>query len=138
MLSGRYRTEALCRFWSANPGGYCLLNSCRDSNIKEDVTHILTTCPSLSITRARLKTIFISCGASNPTIKECIDSFLNSQDNLYKTHFLLDCSTIPDIIRVNHVCGFSTLGLLFKLTRTWCYALHRERLRLLGRWSPFS
>ena len=34
MLSGRYRSEGLCRFWSANPNGYCLLQSCSDTCFK--------------------------------------------------------------------------------------------------------
>ena len=36
-LSGRYRTEQLCRYWSNNQGGVCLTPSCRDQNINEDI-----------------------------------------------------------------------------------------------------
>ena len=28
MISGRYRTESLCRFWSVNPEGFCLASTC--------------------------------------------------------------------------------------------------------------
>ena len=34
-LSGRYYTERLCRFWSDNKFGYCLLDSCKNLNIYE-------------------------------------------------------------------------------------------------------
>ena len=40
-LSGRYRTERLCRFWSNNPQGFCLLPSCAGREIYEDEEHIL-------------------------------------------------------------------------------------------------
>ena len=26
---------------------------------------------------------------------------------------------------------------LFRVTRTWCYCLHRDRLRILGRWKHY-
>ena len=37
MLSGRYRTESLSRFWSNNPNGYCLLPHCSGKSVKEDI-----------------------------------------------------------------------------------------------------
>ena len=53
MLSGRYRTEALCSHWSKNKEGVCLLSdSC--SNIVDDINHILTSCPALENTRKNL------------------------------------------------------------------------------------
>ena len=41
MLSGRYRTEKLSRFWFKNKGGYCLLPSCSGFKVEEDLEHIL-------------------------------------------------------------------------------------------------
>jgi hypothetical protein len=44
MLSGWYRTEALCSHWSKNKRGVCLLSDfC--SNTMDDINHILTSCP---------------------------------------------------------------------------------------------
>ena len=50
-LSGRYRTERLCRHWSSNKGGHCLLPACAEHKILEDEEHILLHCASLSNTR---------------------------------------------------------------------------------------
>ena len=41
MLSGRYRTERLSRFWSKNKEGFCLLPSCHGNMVHEDLEHIL-------------------------------------------------------------------------------------------------
>ena len=53
-LSGRYKTEALCRFWSQNPAGVCLLPQCMRKSIVEDVRHILLDCTSLATVRENL------------------------------------------------------------------------------------
>ena len=134
MLSGRYRTEGLCRFWSANPNGFCLLQSCSDSHIKEDILHLLVTFPSLESTRSRLRTFFHLYAVKNPEISTPVHTFLTSPDPIYHTQFLLDCSTIPEIIQLKQELGLCALNHLFYLTRTWCYSVHRERLRQLGRW----
>jgi hypothetical protein len=44
MLSGRYRTERLMRFWSKNKEGLCLLPSCSELHLQEDLEHILVHC----------------------------------------------------------------------------------------------
>ena len=36
-LSGRYRTELLCKHWSENSGGFCRMPSCKGQNLVEDV-----------------------------------------------------------------------------------------------------
>ena len=35
-LTGRYRSERLCRFWSSNREGYCLLSTCNNEQLYED------------------------------------------------------------------------------------------------------
>ena len=50
--------------------------------------------------------------------------------------FMLDCSSDPEVILLHQDMGFSVLEALFSVTRTWAYILHRERLKLLGRWRP--
>ena len=47
MLSGRYRTEYLCRHWSKNKEGVCLLSP-HCSSTTEDLPHILAFCPALT------------------------------------------------------------------------------------------
>ena len=135
MLSGRYRTEALCRFWSVNKAGKCLLPSCHNHHIKEDITHILVQCMSLLETRQHLGTIFFSFVSTRPYIVPIIEKFLKSDDTYFQTQFLLDCSVLPEVIHLHQCHGFQILEDLFYLTRCWCYAVHRDRLRQLNRWN---
>ena len=136
MLSRRYRSEGLCRFWSTNTEGVCLLPACTNPLVKEDIVHILINCESLSASRRRLSTIFLNFAASNPRLSPIITKFFYTDDDNYKTQFLLDCSTLPEVIHLRQLHGFTILHELFHLTRTWCYSLHRDRLKILGRWSP--
>ena len=135
-LSGRYRTEKLCRFWSANPNGYCLLPDCNGLCIVEDEEHILLYCQSLSATRKKLTEFTINYAKSNPIISETILTLSNPNHPQY-FQYLIDCSVLPSVISLTQFYGRDILHQLFKVTRTWCYSLHRDRLRLLGRWRKF-
>ena len=84
MLSGRYRTEAVCRFWSSNSGGYCLLPACEGLETKEDIKHVLVHCESLSFARAGLINFVTSQTSSLPILQDEIQMFLNSDPD-YKT-----------------------------------------------------
>ena len=134
LLSGRYRTERLSRHWSANPNGYCLHPSCNRLGISEDVEHILLNCPSLSKTRASLAKFTLDYSRDQPQIQSILLTYTNPTNPLF-VQFLLDCSVIPEVISLTQVHGKDTLFKLFKVTRAWCYSLHRNRLKLLGRWS---
>ena len=46
MISGRYRTESLCRFWTENREGFCLANTCHQ--VVGSLEHLLLDCPALS------------------------------------------------------------------------------------------
>ena len=133
-LSGRYRTESLCRFWSDNTVGVCLLHSCVNNQITEDVSHILVICDSLASVRDQLLAFFSNYGVSHPHLRPVITGFLSSSNFSYKTQFLLDCSVLPEIIQLQQHYGQIVLDELFHITRTWCFTIHRERLRRLDRW----
>ena len=133
MLSGRYRTEYLLRYWSSNSNGFCKLSP--ECSIKiEDVQHIVQICPALADTRETLRE-FTNKYVSNllPTLstlilKFCVPSHPNFCD------FLLDCSTIPEVVCLVQSLGGDVYTPLFDVTRTWIYVLHRERLKRLNRW----
>ena len=57
-----------------------------------------------------------------------------SNDNF--SGFLLDCSTDHDVIAATQRYGAEVHHHLFSVTRVWVYVLHRERLKMLGRWRP--
>ena len=49
--------------------------------------------------------------------------------------FLIDCSVLADVVRAVQLEGNAVLQHLFAITRTWVYSLHKERMKLLGRWN---
>ena len=133
-LSGRYRTEKLCRFWSSNVDGFCLQKSCQDSKIIEDSSHILLHCSALNGQRRRLYHFSYTMLQDMPLLGPILSTYLfeNDDDDILM-QFLLDCSVLPLVIAAKQAFGNVIIEKLFKLTRTWCFSLHKSRLELLGR-----
>ena len=132
MLSGRYRSELLCSHWSGNKDGYCRASECVRQ--PEDLEHILLHCPSLSETRLRLVRFWVDSTENNPVTFSIIQ-FALSSDSHKLAQFILDCSTMPFIIESVQLFAPKILDKLLHLTRTWCYAVHRDRLKNQGRWN---
>ena len=133
-LSGRYRTQALCSHWSGSSGDCQVSPDCKTS---EDISHILKYCVALSSTRKKLSTFTQSYCASHPVIASLVEQYCHVNCRLF-VQFLLDCSVIPDVIAAVQTHGQYILSNLFDITRIWVYALHRDRLKLLGRWRKFA
>ena len=131
MLSGRYRTEYLSRHWKDNPQGqgYCLVPGC--SGTLETIQHILLDCVAYNHNRVRLSRLWLSNG--HPIIKNITSEALSSNRE-YQVQFILDCSVLPSVIAATQQYGSDILEKLFYLTRTWCYSIHRSRMKILGRW----
>ena len=132
MLSGRYRTEKLCRYWSTNTNGFCLAPSCMETI--EDLEHILTTCKSMETTRVKLRASWLTNAATNPLTHQLILRVICFSTKEF-TQFILDPSTNPEVIRLQQIHGFKILKNIFYLTRTWCHTIHKERLKALGRYN---
>ena len=139
MLSGRYYTEALCSHWSSNKAGVCMLSptDCRDT--VEDINHILQICPALASFRDNLAlfTDAYSLKIENHEIRVILTNLCDINHHSF-VDFLLDCSALPEVIVGVQQHGQAVLHHLFRVTRTWVYVLHRERLKILGRWNKFS
>ena len=134
MLSGRYRTEKLCRYWSTNTNGFCLAPSCMETI--EDLEHILTTCKSMETTRVKLRASWLTNAATNPLTHQLILRVICFSTKEF-TQFILDPSTNPEVIRLQQIHGFKILKNIFYLTRTWCHTIHKERLKALGRYNLY-
>ena len=131
MLSGRYRVGTLLRHFSPGNSGICELCGTE----LEDLVHLLVPrCPALQDRGILLLEYARSILQQSPICLSIFESVLHSNDDT-KVQFLLDCSVIPTVIRASQDDN-SILTLLFKVTRTWCYSMHRTRLKLLGRWNP--
>ena len=136
MLSGRYRTEALASHWSESGTRSCKTPFCKNHHIEEDHHHILAVCGSLQTSRSRLQTFTqkYCAGINNQEIKELITKYCSPYQPLF-CQFLEDCSVLPEVIAVGQVLGEKLVHHhLFWVSRTWCYTLHRDRLKILGRW----
>ena len=136
MVSGRYRTEKLCSHFSKDKTGFCQTPHCKGLDYFEDLEHILADCPALEDTRTRLRSFTANYCQSLPEVQPLID-VLSSPSNPSYCQFLVDCSVLPEVIAATQTCGPQLLVHLFRITRTWCYCLHRTRLRILGRWRRF-
>ena len=133
MLSGRYRTELLCSHWSLNKSGVCLLSSaCTE---KESITHMLVNCVALSDTRVKLMNFTKNYTRQRaPIVAQLVESFCNPKSVDF-IQFLLDCSVLPAVIALKQQKGEIILTYLFDITRTWVYTIHKQRLKILGRWN---
>ena len=85
MLSGRYRTGSLTRFWTENSSGQCQLSpTCLE---KETLTHLLSHCSSLKLSRARLLIFTARFANDHPEVAELLLSF---------------CLPLPTILKIGN------------------------------------
>ena len=132
LLSGRYRTEYLCRHWSRNRAGYCLSLSCKQQQTPETVEHILLDCSEYSQLRDDLVSFWHK--TSHPIVHSLAIQALGSSRS-YLIQFLLDCSVLPQVIVATQCFGTVIMQEIFHLTRTWCFSVHRLCMKRLGRWN---
>ena len=120
------------QFYLADNNGMCELCDLE----LEDLHHfLLPKCPAL-LSRANILLAYMQ-----EVLKQseaCLIIFgdilqQSRKDCRLWVQFVLDCSVIPQVVQVSQT-DKAVLQLLFKVTRTWCYSLHRTRLKLLGRW----
>ena len=134
MMSGRYYTEKLCRFWTDNRQGYCLSATCHE--VVGDLEHLLLHCPALEATRRNLHQMWLVRSQVLPPLHEVVRCVLAAPVSV-RMAFILDCVAMPPIITLYQTYGMEVLRLVLHMTRTYAYGLHRRKQILLGRW-PFS
>jgi hypothetical protein len=128
MLSGRYRVGSLLKHFSTGHTGICELCGSEE----EDLSHILVPrCPLLHERRNLLLEYSRTVLQQSSTCSTIFEDILPT-DNFVQ--FILDCSVLPVVIHAAQH-DKTILPLLFKISRTWCYSMHRTRLKLLGRWN---
>ena len=131
MVSGRYRTEMMCRFWSTNRSGYCLAPTCH--LVHGDLEHLLVVCPSLEHIRHRLHSLWVLKTADCPPLQRLIMWILGSPPQIL-LKFILDSTAWPQLITLVQVLGQEVQDRVCYLTRTWAFAIHRQKMKMLGRW----
>ena len=129
-LSGRYRSADLLKHWTDNKEGYCLSPSC--INEVESIEHILVHCAAYTNCKRRLFSLWFST-KSKVVLKLIVEAITN--ETAYLVQFILDCSVLPSVIRATQKHGEAILQELFYLTRSWCFSIHKQRMKMLGRWN---
>ena len=137
-ISGRYRCGALTRHWTCPPTDGCCELSSQCINTIEDIPHIIQRCPALQKVRLGLHEYTMKYSSTLPHELMCLLREKCVPSNPSFVSFILDCSSDPDAILLSQQHGESVFEFLFACTRTWAYGIHRERLKLLGRWRPVA
>ena len=127
MLSGRYRTAMLTRHWSGSRSGTCSAPGCMQP---ENLEHILLCCAYYEQIRIKLRRLWTS--SKEPSVYDLLRQTLAGPSHQL-VQFILDPSTHPMVITLTQKMGPEPLMLVSHLTRTWCFSIHRERLKMLGR-----
>ena len=133
MMSGRYFTEKLCRFWSENRQGYCMAPTCHE--VIGDLEHLLLHCPALHVTRINLQQMWLVRSQVLPPLHDVVKCVLAAPEPV-RMSFILDCAAMPPIITLYQTHGMEVLRLVLHMTRTFAYGIHRRKQILIGRW-PF-
>ena len=132
MLSGRYRSDKFVRHFSDTDGS-CQL--CRD-DVSGSLEHLLLYCVSLTTSREKL----LQNMNRNNDISDISKCLINSAFLAETTaiQLLLDCSTMPGVILTTQTEGPHILEEIFRFSRSFCYTIHKSRMKLLGRWMNTS
>ena len=133
-LSSQYPCGKLTRHWSSsNPEGLCTFPSCHQGSLLESPEHILLECPAYSSTRNNM--ISLCLKVKNDVSRSLISDILTSWTADIIMQFLLDCTAMPNVIQYAQLNGQHIYDDIFYLSRTWCFSIHRERMKRLGLWN---
>ena len=131
MLCGRYRVGSLLKHFFPSRNGNCEL--CGQE--LEDLTHLLIPrCPLLLERKQLLIEYALTVLSSSNVCHRIFSNILENGNEQEQVQMFLDCSVIPSVISA-YQDDKTVIPLLYWVTRTWCYSLHRMRLKLLNRWT---
>ena len=132
MMSGRFRSDYLCRHWSSNKQGYCLAETC--DQIRGDLEHLLLHCQALSVERHRLWKMFFDHSVGYPALYYFLEKLEKSQPKI-KMQFFLDPTAFLEILDIFNLFGQKVVNHVYYLIRTYAYYLYRGRQLLMGYWT---
>ena len=99
--------------------------------------HLLIVCPALQHIRHRLHSLWLLKCANCPPLQNLLMRILGSNPEL-QVKFILDSTSFPELIRLRQAFGQEIEHRVLYLTRTWAFAIHRGKQKLLGRWPECS
>ena len=136
MLSGRFRSCWLSRHWTGNSSGDCSLPDCRLDPSPGTLSHLLLDCQDLHDARVGVFKLWAKFLRDRPLLFPIIRKYTAEVNPESQLQFLLDCTVLPEVISLKQQYGMSVFDSLLYLTRTFCFSLHKSRLKLLGKWNP--
>ena len=132
MLSGRYRTDQLARHWSStNQAGLCRLPGCSGEALGT-LEHILLYCPALTSARAGIVDLWKNFMVPREHLFPIISNLTSNEES--HMQLLMDPSSIPTIILAN-LSHPDFLSSCFFLSKTWAYAIHLRRTKIMTIWN---
>ena len=131
MLSGRYQTDQLARHWSSNSQGICPLPSCTGKSVGS-LEHILLFCPALQSARNRMFLLAFEVSQESELLHTVIQWVVCHTNKSILMQFLMDCSSLPIVVKAAQQCSNDLVSRLFHVSRNWCYSIHRARMNILG------
>ena len=132
MISGRYRSDYMCRHWTpSNRAGFCLAESC--DLVKGDLAHMLFSCPALNTVRDRLFDFWLVKTVNFPPLLSLVSRIPHS-DITIQMQFVLDPLQVPGVPALCAALGHEALAHIYYLGRTFAYYMHRHKMISLGRW----
>ena len=130
LLSRRFKTDYLSRHWvKENPEGYCVL--CTHLRLQDTLEHFLIFCNHLSPTRLKILEYWQTYSDKDDILRSLLSVKLQSSIQTLM-QFIIDPSADADVIQ-GVQRKVIKIEEIYKLTRTWCYALNRKKLQLTGR-----
>ena len=133
-ISGRYKTDYLARHWvKENPSGYCVL--CPGLMKVDSLDHFVLFCEALTPARTNILKYWQLYSSKDDKLRNLLVNKLSASTKTLM-QFLIDPSVDSDVIRgVQN--SLIKIEEVYRLTRTWCYAVHRKKLQLTGRFRKF-
>ena len=135
MLSGRYRTCWLSRHLSGDRSGHCCLPSCQQKQTPGTLEHILAECEDLQPARTRAFHLWSEYLKNNQMYIPIVHKYTIGTEKHHFIQFLLDCTVLSDVISLKQVQGTGVFDPLLYLTGTFCFSVHKARLKILGKWN---
>ena len=130
LLSGRFKTDYLSKHWvKENPEGYCVL--CTHLKLHDTFEHFLIFCNHLAPTRQNVVNYWQNYSDKDDLLRNFLSAKLRSSIQTLM-QFLIDPSVDNEVIQ-GVQSKVIKIEEIYKLTRTWCYALNRKKLQLTGR-----
>ena len=123
----------LRRNWSGDITGSCSLPGC--GGVPGTLQHLVTgECPALEHVLLKCLTLWSSVTSTNPIISKIVAQYcLGPPETLLS--FLVDPTTLPEVISLSQEYGADINDRLCYMTRTWLFLFHKERLSLLNLWT---